>query len=166
MAVSSGYSHELETEEGKGTVHQLGTKVVAGLLMTFAVSTLFQGATASPVAEFASVSGTQSADEATQIVARALNGELGVTARDLLTKANPRGEGTFVYVAQTMFEGVERYLIWVVVDGSGYALNGASKNLTPSLKWPREAPDETWEKTGLDKYSASEAIEIVFGSSE
>ena len=100
---------------------------------------------------------------AVALVASALSGnKLGVTSGDLLTKANPRGEGTFVYHPTTRFSGVERYLLWLVVDGRAYALNGASKGITPTLSWPREAEDAVWSRTGLDKYSATEAVGLVF----
>lgn len=52
----------------------------------------------------------------------------------------------------------------MVVGGEAYPLNGASKNITPSLKWPRDAYSPTWQKTGIDPYMATDAIEIVFGN--
>ena len=76
---------------------------------------------------------------------------------------NPKGEGTFVYVPQTRYLGVERYVIWLVIENRAFALNGATKTITPSLPWPREAPDDLWQRTGLEKFSATEAIQIVFG---
>lgn len=90
--------------------------------------------------------------------------KLGVKAAGLQTKANPKGEGTFVYVAQTRFSGVKRYVVWLVLDGKPYPLNGATKgSVTPDLPWPREAKKEDWARTGLDPYVASEAIKIVYG---
>lgn len=89
--------------------------------------------------------------------------KLGVTAKDLVTKMNPKGEGTFVYIPQTRFSGVERYVIWMVVDSKAFSLNSPSKMVTPSLPWPREGEEATWNKTGIDKFSgASEAIKIIF----
>lgn len=90
--------------------------------------------------------------------------KLGVKAEDLRSMENPKGEGTFVYVTKTSFSGVKRNIIWLVIDGQAFPLNGATKDITPSLLWPREAPEETWDRTGLSPYTATEAIEIVFGS--
>lgn len=98
------------------------------------------------------------------ILALELPNKLRVAGWEFRTKPNPKGAGVFVYDPRTRFHGVERYLIWLVVNDDAYPLNGASKNLTPSLKWPREAAPEVWKTTGLDPYSASEAIKIVFGS--
>jgi hypothetical protein len=89
--------------------------------------------------------------------------KLGVTASDLRTKANKKGEGLFVYVPRTDYSGVKRYLLWLVLDGTAYALNGPSKTATPSLPWPRETDDKTWNRTGLNKYIATDAISLVWG---
>ena len=103
-------------------------------------------------------------DEATRTVAASLQtNKLGIEAGDLQSKDNPRGEGSFVYVDRTRFSGTERYIIWLVLDGNAYPLNGATKNITPFLPWPREVNAGTWSRTGLDQYIATEAIEIVFG---
>lgn len=107
----------------------------------------------------------QSLDQnAINLVSKAIEqNNLGVTAKDLATKKNPKGEGTFVYVSQTRFSGVERHVIWMVVNSKAYPLNSPSKQVTPSLPWPREEDDSTWNKTGIDKFSgASQAIKIVF----
>lgn len=89
--------------------------------------------------------------------------ELNVGGREFKTLDNPKGEGVFVYDPRTSFSGVKRNLIWIVIDDEAYPLNGASKNLTPDLKWPREADPDIWKKTSLDPYVATEAINIVFG---
>ena len=104
-------------------------------------------------------------DEATAVVAAALQGnKLGIKASDLRSMQNPKGAGTFVFVPQTRFVGVERLVIWLVVDGKAFALNGATKGtVTPSLPWPREAPKELWVTTGLDPYAPADALRIVFG---
>ena len=94
-----------------------------------------------------------------------LPNKLGVGGREFKTKPNPKGAGVFVFDPRTTFSGVKRNLIWLVIDDEAYPLNGPSKKLTPSLKWPREADPKTWKKTGLDPFMATEAIEIVFGSS-
>ena len=103
---------------------------------------------------------------ATRLVGAALDKQhaLGVTPSDLRTKPNPKGDGTFVYVPRTDYAGVTRNLVWVVVDGRAYPLNGPSKTATPSLPFPREADDATWARTGLNKYSATEAIALLWGS--
>jgi hypothetical protein len=105
-------------------------------------------------------------DPAIEVVASALGeNKLEVDASALQSRPNPKGEGTFVYVPQTRFHGVERYVIWLVIDRQAFALNGATKgSVTPMLPWPREAPPGVWERTGLSPYSATEAIEIVFDS--
>lgn len=106
-------------------------------------------------------------DSAADVVASELGyNELNVLESDLEEIANPKGDGTFVYVAKTSFSGVERYLLWMVVDGQAYALNGATKDVTPNLDWPRDAPASTWKRTNLDQFSATEAVSIVFGAAE
>lgn len=99
-----------------------------------------------------------------RIVAQHLAGnKLGIKAEDLRSRPNPRGQGTFVYCPQTRFNGVERNVIWLVLGDQAFSLNGATKgSVTPSLPWPREAPEEQWGATGLDPYSPSEALAIVF----
>ncbi|HBP89693.1 MAG TPA: hypothetical protein DD706_18555 [Nitrospiraceae bacterium] len=59
--------------------------------------------------------------------------KLDVGGREFKTKPNPKGEGVFVYDPRTRFSGVERNLIWIVLDDVAYPLNGPSKMLTPSL---------------------------------
>ena len=88
---------------------------------------------------------------------------LNVKASDLQAIDNSKGEGVFIYVPKTRFGGAERYIIWMVIDGKAYALNGPTKKVTPNLPWPRDAPKNTWKKTGLDMYMATEAIGLVFG---
>ena len=101
--------------------------------------------------------------EAIKAVASALEpNSLGVVEDDLRHVQNSRGDGVFVYVSQTRYSGVERYIIWIFIERRVYPLNGATKALTPTLPWPREAPQELWKKTGLSPYVATEAIEIVF----
>lgn len=88
--------------------------------------------------------------------------DLNIEKDDLSFMENPIGEGTFVYVPQTDFYGVERLFLWMVIDNEAYAINGATKDLTPNLGFPRDANEEIWKKTGLNKYDASEAVGIVF----
>ena len=89
--------------------------------------------------------------------------KLKVGGAEFKTMDNPKGEGVFVYDPRTKFYGTKRYLIWMVINDVAYPLNGPSKMVTPSLKWPRDANPGTWEKTGLDQFMSSDAIEIVFG---
>lgn len=97
------------------------------------------------------------------VVSRELGtNELGIDASHLRETPNPKGEGVFVYVPQTEYRGVERHVVWMVIEEKAFPLNGATKNITPSLPWPREAPNGLWENTGLDKFQATEAIQIVF----
>lgn len=89
--------------------------------------------------------------------------KLGVTQADRHAKSNPKGDGTFVYVPKTRFKGVERNVIWIVIDDHVYPLNGATKGcVTADLHWPREAPENLWARTGLSLHSAKDAIELVF----
>ena len=113
-------------------------------------------------------SGSRESSTATaeiRVVAQRLAGnKLGIEVEDLRSLPNPRGQGTFVYCTTTRFSGVERYVIWLVLGDQAFPLNGATKgSVTPSLPWPREAPAEQWKATGLDPYSPSEALAIVFG---
>jgi len=102
----------------------------------------------------------------TSLVAPHLAGNtLGVQASDLEVMDNPRGEGQLVYVERTVFDEGVRYLVWLVLDGTAYTINGQTHNLTPDLPFPRAAGDERWSRTGLDPQRARETIEIVFGSS-
>lgn len=84
---------------------------------------------------------------------------------DAEARRNPDGEGVLVYVPRTRFWGVERKLVWLVIDGQAFPLNGASATVTPSLPWPREAPEGVWKKTGLDPYQATKTIELLWGKS-
>ena len=87
---------------------------------------------------------------------------LDIEPSDLKTMPNPKGEGVFVYSSQTRYAGVERYVIWLVIDDRAFPLNGATKNVIPSLPFPRDAPSGLWDRTGLDMHMATEAIGIVF----
>jgi hypothetical protein len=110
--------------------------------------------------------GAGTSDPAVGVVAANLGpNDLGVDASALKTLPNTKGEGTFVYVPETRINGVERKVIWLVIDGKAYPLNGATKgSVTPTLPWPREAPQSVWARTGLSPYMPNEANEIVFDS--
>jgi hypothetical protein len=89
--------------------------------------------------------------------------KLGIRESDLQTMPNPKGAGTFVFSPKTQFFGVERLILWLVLDGKAYALNGTTKGLTPELPYPRDADGSAWAKTGLAQNDPSEALRIVFG---
>lgn len=87
---------------------------------------------------------------------------LDIESAQLKEMPDPKGEGIFVYSPQARYHEVQRYIFWLVIEEMASPLNGATKDITPSLPWPREAPNGVWQWTGLDMYSATEAIEIVF----
>jgi len=81
--------------------------------------------------------------------------KLAVGGREFRVKRNPVGPGCLVYDPRTRFSGVERNLLWLVVDETtAYALNSPSKMVTPALKWPRD--------DGVDIPSTSELVAYVF----
>lgn len=101
-------------------------------------------------------------------VAHALRpNDLGVTADRLRARANPHGQGVLVYVPETRFAGAERFFLWLVLDGTAYPLNGATKgSLTPNLSWPRDFPGgpDAWQRrVGFSSYSPTKVIETLFG---
>ena len=115
------------------------------------------------VPEKQSPEGQDNIQQALRIVSASLGyNTLKVASSDLQALRNPKGQGVLVYVPKTRFAGVERYVVWMVIDGKAYALNGPTKKVTPDLHWPRDAPNGTWKKTGLDPYQATEAINLVF----
>ena len=104
-------------------------------------------------------------EEARSLVIRHIEpNNLKVGGREFQTMPNPKGAGVFVFDPRTRFDGIKRNLIWLVVNQQAYPLNGPSKTITPTLKWPREADQKIWNTTGLSPYMATDAIEIVFGS--
>jgi hypothetical protein len=88
---------------------------------------------------------------------------LGVQPSDLAVMENPRGEGHLVYVPRTQFEEGRRFLIWLVIDGEAYTINGQTHNLTPEIPFPSAAGAERWARTGLDPNRATGTLELVFG---
>lgn len=89
--------------------------------------------------------------------------DLNIRTSNLKAMNNPKGEGVLIYVPETQYFGIERFFMWVVINNNAYAVNGASKDLTPSLPFPREASVEVWARTGLEKYVATDTLKIVFG---
>lgn len=104
-------------------------------------------------------------ESAVSIVEKSLGAnKLGVVGADLDEMRNPNGEGVFVYATKTKYGYVERQILWIVIDGEAYPLNGTTKGMiTPQLKWPREANAAVWRRTGLDAFNPGPAIRIVFG---
>lgn len=95
------------------------------------------------------------ADARSLIIMNIEPNKLRVGGAEFRVKRNPVGQGCFVYDARTEFYGVKRNLVWwAPKEGKAYPLNGPSKMLTPSLKWPREE--------GIDAPSTSAVIDYVF----
>ena len=111
------------------------------------------------------VLGLQPADkDIDRVAALLLPNKLGVTPKDLRSMPNPKGKGTFVFVPQTRFHGVERLIFWLVLDGKVYPLNGPTRGtVTPTLPPPYDVPETVWKKAGLPAQPTQEALEIVFG---
>ena len=103
-------------------------------------------------------------DDAIDLVSQAMvPTELNIETNDLRAKKNPVGEGTFVYVPKTEFNGVQRHVVWLVHNNTPYALTGASKLVTPTLATATTASEEAWAKTGLNKAQVEQdAVKIVF----
>src|SRR6266540_1307542 len=107
----------------------------------------------------------ESTAAAIHAVSRTLSGiqrPFAIRATDLRALPNPYGRGTLVYHPQFTFEGKNRQLAWFVLDDWAYPLNFDSKELTPSLPWPRDVAESTWRDTGLDFPSTKKALAIVF----
>jgi hypothetical protein len=99
----------------------------------------------------------------TPLIAAHLEGNsLGVRPAELKVMKNPRGEGELVFVERTLFEEGPRYLVWLVLDGTAYTINGQTHNLTPDLPFPSAAGAERWAQTGLDPNRATETLALVF----
>lgn len=103
-------------------------------------------------------------NDAIDLVARDISAnKLEIHAADLVARKNPTGEGTFVYVPRTRFEGVERHIVWIVVDDKAYAVTGPAKMITPDLPSPMQASESMWSRTGLSSVHAEEdAVKILF----
>ena len=83
--------------------------------------------------------------------------KLRIGGGEFRVKRNPVGEGCFVYDTRTRFSGVERNLVWLVLDEStAYALNSPSKMVTPGLKWLHE--------DGVTTPSTRDVISYVFNN--
>lgn len=92
--------------------------------------------------------------------------EIELNPDNFLYKENPVGGGLLIYEPETRFFGVERYFIWIYLDGTLYVPNGATKDVTPNVLWPRDADAETWARTNLDPFQATALIEYLFEGKE
>jgi hypothetical protein len=104
--------------------------------------------------------------DARALVAKALNpaNRPGIQPENLQSMPNPNGHGILVFVEKPYrVRGVKQRFIWMVLNGKAYALNAPTKELAPPLPWSREAPQGEWIRTNLNRYSAVEAMKIVFG---
>ena len=95
-----------------------------------------------------------------------LPNSLRVTGSEFSTKSNPVGEGVIVYNKRTRFPGVERFLIWLVINETAFPLNGPSKSLTPKFMWRREADSTAWSRTGLPPNATKGIIDWTFKGKE
>lgn len=90
------------------------------------------------------------AQDPLDLIAPHLTGnQFEISRDDLRQKDNPNGEGYFVYVPETRFNGTERLFIWFANRGHVTKINGATDNLTPELPFPREAQYDIWNGSGL-----------------
>jgi len=138
---------------------------VIGIFALFILIGIFSGGDNSSTNTQSNANTKQSFQDEINIVSPKLTGlpDLNINPDDLQAIKNPKGEGVFVYIPKTNFYSIERFFLWMVIDNNAYAINGATKDLTPTLNFPRDANEQVWGETNLNKYSASEAIEIVFG---
>lgn len=87
----------------------------------------------------------------------------GLVEEDLTILENPDGTGYFIYVERVSFGGTQRQFAWFANSGIVSALNGASKNATPGLPFPREASDQHLAGTGHDPINiTSYAMKLLF----
>jgi len=101
-------------------------------------------------------------------VARVLprRNKFGLTSTMFRSIENPDGSGGFVFVPEFRVKGTEytRKVIWFVLDGKVYCLNGATKgSVTPNRPYPREDPDADWASTGHDMHGiTSYGLKLAF----
>ena len=83
------------------------------------------------------------------------------TDKDLLARPNPKGQGCIVFQSGNLFRSLGRASkpLWLVLDGTVIALNGAAKEITPSAVSPYDVEDEGfWQRAGLENVMPAEAI--------
>lgn len=117
-------------------------------------------------------SATQGSDPVGLVSQAVQTNRMGITAMDLLSRKNPKGEGVFVYVTPQRFKTnvdwaapgeSERTAVWMVIDSKAFNLNSTAQMITPALPWPRQGSKQSWKKTNIDAYSgASDAMKILF----
>lgn len=91
--------------------------------------------------------------------------QFGKTHSDLRVRANARGRGKFVYVPAFKIAGHERWLLWFVLDGQAFALNGPAITVSPSLPRPLDRPLADWDSTGSDAVSIGQVgVSLIFSS--
>jgi hypothetical protein len=107
----------------------------------------------------------QDYNSAIEILSAELNSnqtEISIEIDKLKFIENPVGNGIIIYYPDTLFFGVERYFIWIYLNGSIFVFNGATKDITPNLPWPRQASTDQWSSTNLSPYSPTEIIDYTF----
>lgn len=77
---------------------------------------------------------------------------------ELCERPNPYGDGMVVFCPRTVFAGVTRRLAWLVLDAQAFPINGASKTVTPSLPWFREATETVQSRAGVGTYSHAQQL--------
>lgn len=111
-----------------------------------------------------SIPGPENSQDPLDLIAPHLTDNQFEVSRDNLRRMdNPNGEGQFVYVPETRFNGTERLFIWYVNRGHAAKINGATGSLTPGLPFPREAQYEIWRDSGLTHDSVTQVgLDTVF----
>jgi len=87
----------------------------------------------------------------------------GLSVFQMRVMTNPKGDGVFIYCPKVRENCQLRPYLWLVLGTEVFAINGASKGVTPDARWPREVDPAVWARTGLDPLGASAAVSLVFG---
>lgn len=92
------------------------------------------------------------------------NNSLGVTENNLSIMDNPVGNGRFVYVDLEEFDNADIYVLWYVIDGGAYPVNGNTQGLQASGMGKSLTIPVKKELKGsnLHYLSTPEIIEMVF----
>lgn len=72
----------------------------------------------------------------------------GLARDDLIIKANPHGQGNFVFATIPILDTKRRFL-WFVGSGEAVNLNGPAREVTPELPSPVGANYSTWKGSGF-----------------
>lgn len=128
-------------------------KLIKPLLITFIISFLYlflTSCSAKGNAENETYQGSKN-----YVISKIHPNKLNVKGNRFLIKANPVGEGCFVYDSRTDYDGVKRYLVWwAPSDKTAYPLNSPSKMVTPDLNWAYE--------DGYVAPQTTDVIEFIF----